>query len=94
MATGPEMMLNSLIKLFKLEPYVEVIRQQVKDAADEGWIEKAKNGVNQIGTFDERLARIERKLGIEPGASAADSDGSADLFSGQSQLEPPQRVDN
>lgn len=92
--TGPEMMINSLIKLFKLEPYVEIIRQQVKDAAEEGWVEKAKNGVNQIATFDERLARIERRLGIEPNPSSDDSDGSADLFSGQSQLEPPQRVDN
>lgn len=96
--TGPEMMINSLIKLFKLEPYVEIIRQQVKDAAEEGWVEKAKNGVNQIATFDERLARIERRLGIcdnefEPGSGSEDSDGgNVDL--GSARLEPPQRTDN
>lgn len=97
--TGPEMMLNSLIKLFKLEHYVPVIQAQVKAAVDDGIIDKVKLGVEQIGTLDKRLARIERALGLEPwdtepGSGADNAADSPDFFSGQPRLQSPQRDDN
>jgi hypothetical protein len=75
--TGPEMMINSLIKLFKLEAYVDILRDQIKAAVDDGLVDKVKTGVDAIGTFDERLARIERKLGIvTTDASRTDAAGT------------------
>lgn len=79
--TGPEMLLNTLIKLFKLEGHVETLKQQVKRAADENYIDKAKVAFERIESFDARLERIERALNTKPVEPGADS-GSGKLALG------------
>lgn len=72
MATGPEMLISTLVKLFKLEPEVEKIRSMIKQVASDDLIGQIKQGLEKVESFDRRLARIEQKLGIEPGPGASD----------------------
>ena len=83
--SGPEMLLNTLIKLFKLEGPVEQLKSQIIQAAAEGYVDRAKAALARLETFDARLARIERKLGCdEPGSSA----GVLDAANGHSAIDP------
>ena len=63
--TGAENLLNMLIKLFKLESEVETLRATLKQAAEEDLLGQAKQTLELVGEFNERLARIERALGIK-----------------------------
>ena len=64
--TGAEQLLNMLIKLFRLEAEVETLRATLTQAAKEDILGQVKQTLELVGTFDERLARIERALGIKP----------------------------
>jgi len=76
MATGPEMLLQTLVKALKLEPQVDKLRE----ALDSDVIEQFKQALVTVQTIDSRLARIEKALGIdsaglEPGSSDDPFDG-------------------
>lgn len=60
MATGPEMLIQTLVRALKLEPEVDKIRQTI----DGGIIDKFNDALEKVSKFDERLERIERALGI------------------------------
>jgi hypothetical protein len=64
MATGPEMLINTLVKAFKLEPEVDKIKAAIRQASDENLIGQAREALEKVGSFDARLARIEQALGI------------------------------
>jgi hypothetical protein len=66
MTTGPEMLVNTLVKLFHLEPEIEKLKTTIKQAAEEDILGQIKAAVEKVDKFDERLARIEWALGVEP----------------------------
>lgn len=78
MATGLEMLITTLIKAAKLEPEIDKIRVILNDGQ---FLNEIKETVELVRTFDERLARIERKLGIEPDTDSDYQRREARLYS-------------
>lgn len=65
MATGTEMLIQTLVKALKLEPQIE----QVRAALENGLLERFKSLLDKAEAVDDRLARIEAALGIKPDAA-------------------------
>jgi hypothetical protein len=73
MATGPEMLIATLVKVLKLDTEVEKVRSTINQALAEDLIGQVRQALEKVSSFDERLARIEQAVGINGSVTAGSS---------------------